>query len=249
MKTILFAGTLALAAMPTSAQILDYGTLCAATEGTGDNNDFCTLWAQQNYQGMRNALTISIRTARAAENRNRFYFDHKRGHERGSFIQVRRPWMTPDAFGVTARGGVALQGDGWLVIQSERINLSLTGNRSGFRETTFYIENEDAGRSWVTLVESGYNAFQYAGLAHDRQSLDVTAGIRDDNYTSEEIRRFVECGLDEYGWQLGEVEVRPSIDDGNCPPYSRAGTGSAGIEARQAIEAATGHPLNGGEAR
>ena len=26
----------------------DYATLCGATEGTGDNNDFCTLWGQQN---------------------------------------------------------------------------------------------------------------------------------------------------------------------------------------------------------
>ena len=54
-------------AMPIGAQTLDYAMLCGATEGTGDNNDFCTLWAQQNYQGMRNALTISIRTARTAE--------------------------------------------------------------------------------------------------------------------------------------------------------------------------------------
>ena len=60
MKTVLFALALALA-MPIGAQTLDYATLCGATEGTGDNNDFCTLWAQRNYQGMRNALSISIR--------------------------------------------------------------------------------------------------------------------------------------------------------------------------------------------
>ena len=96
MKTVLFALTLALA-MPIGAQEpMTYARLCGATEGTGDNNDFCALWAQNNWQGMRNALSISIRTARAAENRNRFYFDHKRGAERGAFIQLKRPWMDDD---------------------------------------------------------------------------------------------------------------------------------------------------------
>ena len=64
-----------------------------------DNNDFCTVWAQRNHQRMRNALSIAIRTARASENHNRYYFDHKRGAERGAFIQLRRPWMDRMAVG------------------------------------------------------------------------------------------------------------------------------------------------------
>ena len=68
MKTTRFLAALLLA-VPTAGQTLDYRTLCSAMEGTGDNNDFCTLWAQRNHQGMRNALSIAIRTARAAENR------------------------------------------------------------------------------------------------------------------------------------------------------------------------------------
>ena len=42
MKTFLFALAVTLA-MPIGAQTLDYGTLCGATEGTGDNDDFCHL--------------------------------------------------------------------------------------------------------------------------------------------------------------------------------------------------------------
>ena len=96
MKTVLFALALALA-MPIGAQQpMTYARLCGATEGTGDNNDFCAIWAQNNWQGMRNALSVAIRQGRAQENRNRFYFDHKRGSERGAFIQLKRPWMGAD---------------------------------------------------------------------------------------------------------------------------------------------------------
>lgn len=81
-------------------QQLDYATLCSGTnppEGGAANDDFCHLWARGNHQGMRNALGIAIRTARAAENRNRWYFDRKRGAPRGLYIQLRRPWMNEAA--------------------------------------------------------------------------------------------------------------------------------------------------------
>ena len=98
MRTMFFAVALALAAaMPAGAQEpMTYARLCGATDGSGDNNDFCALWGQNNWQGMRNTLSVAIRTGRAAENRNRFYFDHKRGAERGAFIQLKRPWMGTD---------------------------------------------------------------------------------------------------------------------------------------------------------
>ena len=91
MKTVLFAGTLALGlAMPIGAQEpMTYARLCGATEDTGDNNDFRALWSQNNWQRMRNALSMSIRTARAAENRNRYYFDDQR---RCEGTRLRKAW-------------------------------------------------------------------------------------------------------------------------------------------------------------
>ena len=142
MKTVLFALTLALA-MPIGAQTLDYGTLCGATEGTGDNDDFCHLWAQGNHQGMRNALSIAIRTARAAENPNRYYFDRKRGAERGAFIQLKRPWM----------------GDDWQVLRYRDTLVSSRARVNGSQATIVLIFNGGAicttlpcGRGWVVRV-------------------------------------------------------------------------------------------------
>ena len=244
MKTVLFALALA---MPIDAQTLDYATLCGATEGAGDNNDFCTLWAQRNYQGMRNALSISIRTARAAENRNRFYFDHKKGAPRGAFIQVRRAWM----------------GDDWQIRRHEEFS---NGDSSSCftgcaRLTTFTIHNRNlqpggyeqrrAAVAKVRIYESSdegdYETELRAETGFDR--VTVTNGIdsaaalgkrhsvlsikRDGVVlTAEEVRVFVECALDEYGWQIGIVQERPSFGYGYrytgqgrfryCPPSSSA---------------------------
>ena len=149
LRTVLFALALALA-MPIGAQTLDYATLCGATEGTGDNNDFCTLWAQRNYQGMRNALTISIRTARAAENRNRFYFDHKQGTERGAFIQLKRPWM----------------GDDWKVVRQEwypSFN-RLSGLLNGLRQINFAVFNIDRGLAVDVQLSESFTIHPEVGL-------------------------------------------------------------------------------------
>ena len=149
MKTVLFALALALA-MPIGAQTLDYGTLCGATAGTGDNDDFCHLWAQGNHQGMRNALSIAIRTARAAENPNRYYFDRKRGAERGAFIQLKRPWMDDD----------------WQVLRYRDTLVSSRARVNGAQATIVLIFNSGAictefpcGRGWavrVILSDAGF---------------------------------------------------------------------------------------------
>ena len=219
LKTVLFALALALA-MPIGAQTLDYATLCGATEGTGDNNDFCTLWAQRNYQGMRNALTISIRTARAAENRNRFYFDHKQGAERGAFIQLKRPWM----------------GDDWKVVRQEWHPSPFRGT-SGLSEINFAVFNIDRGLEVEVVLSESLTIHTEAGLdadAEGRMPNPAFAGsIYQDgyavevgydflaigrayslrgNFPSDFVRRIVECKLDEYGWEIGEVEVRPDCE-------------------------------------
>ena len=229
MKTVLFALALALA-MPIGAQEpMTYARLCGATEGMGDNNDFCVLWAQNNWQGMRNALSISIRTARAAENRNRYYFDHKRGAERGSFIQLKRPWM----------------GDDWQVRQTYDVNVRERCPSCGdtsitdTRETTFTIYNSRLCDGWclqVVLVDDplasadeGYEAgFQRVEwLSEDgefggsqgygpsrRLDEGSNPGLRDGRLRPETAidsdwaRRIVECGIDDYGVHMGVVDVR-----------------------------------------
>ena len=234
MKTVLFVGTLALGlAMPIGAQTLDYATLCGATEGTGDNNDFCTLWAQRNYQGMRHALGISIRTARAQENRNRYYFDHKRGAERGSFIQLKRPWM----------------GDDWQVRQTYDFNVrQIPGNSDSTitdtRETTITIYNSRLCDVWcvqVSLVDDpvahasedqGYEAgFQRVQFRSENDEVwgwyatgpaRLEEGEEGNNYAflrglrpagntfvSDVVRLIVECAIDRYGWEVGEVDAPP----------------------------------------
>ena len=204
------------AAIPTGAQTLDYETLCGATEGTGDNNDFCTLWAQRNYQGMRNALSIAIRTARAAENRNRYYFDHKRGAERGAFIQLKRDWM----------------GDEWQVRQGSSSGSVLIFNRD--RDLTLAVDlvqspqtgswegkppRDDSGYSLVDVAEwidqeprrrrlwgACTKHYQWCGEE------DVHERYGEDAFPSDFVRRIVECKIDEYGWSFGEVEVRPDCE-------------------------------------
>ena len=217
MKTVLFALALALA-MPIGAQTLDYATLCGdATEGTGDNNDFCHLWAQNNWQGMRNALSISIRTARAAENRNRFYFDHKRGAERGAFIQLKRIWMPDD----------------WIVRREERYvphDLSEYGGGPLVGRRVIWF---DIGGFRMFLEETGYTVYgkdpREYGFAHvelwretgqgasGRSDLLTASDSVDGAFTSmpaEHVKRFVECWLDEFGWQMNlNVGTRPSVDD------------------------------------
>ena len=245
MKTVLFAGTLALAlaAIPTGAQMLDYETLCGATEGSGDNNDFCTLWAQRNYQGMRNALSISIRTARAAENRNRFYFDHKRGSDRGAFIQLKRPWM-----GAEWR---VLQESDWDAFACDTAaNCSKQTLIRLFRDSDSEADALEAALSWEW--EDRYNDEWYGidGVRHydtpgqftyasflmeasyqdpdDRRELDgvvpecamgglsrpcLIYSVDESNfmYGAEGLRALVECSLDDFGREIGEVEERPAI--------------------------------------
>ena len=207
MKTVLFALVLALA-MPIGAQEpMTYARLCGATEGTGDNNDFCALWAQNNWQGMRNALSISIRTARAAENRNRFYFDHKRGAERGAFIQLKRPWMDDD-WQVRQYRTVDRDGDRF-------IEISMTDGEAELLLTLQELER------WGH-PEVGYARVHLRGYDRDSNPviserwISATVG-----FPSDYVRRTVECSIDEYGWYMGviggqedglAVEVLPECD-------------------------------------
>ena len=194
------------AAIPAADQTLDYATLCGATEGTGDNNDFCTLWAQGNHQGMRNALSIAIRTARAAENRNRYYFDHKRGAERGAFIQLKRPWMGEDW---QVRRQVWQHTDEIWVFNPDR-NLGL------------WIELEPRYNEFIAeptrLGEAGYSRVQMYGLGDTYRARGQEGGFRyNENRTrrhqsSDTVRRIVESKIDEYGWEIGEVDVRPDCE-------------------------------------
>ena len=224
MKTVLFAATLALAlAMPTGAQTLDYGTLCGATEGTGDNNDFCTLWAQQNYQGMRNALTISIRTARAAENPNRFYFDHKRGAERGAFIQLKRPWMDDDDWFVrhirTGRLREFVAGQPPTVSTRSIVIRMFCKKPNGltlrleFHEclAVFLRESAElsvAGRAYEDR-SAGFDFLWVIGSLDDQARANEVDFSREEHMPSDYVRRVVECHIDLEGWYLGEVEERP----------------------------------------
>ena len=243
MKTVLIAGTLALAlTMPTGAQEpMTYTRLCGATEGTGDNNDFCALWAQNNWQGMRNALSISIRTARAAENRNRFYFNHKRGSERGAFIQLKRPWMGTDwrvlqeddwdAFGCDMATNCSKQTLIRLFRDSDGEADPLEATLSWEWEDRYNAEwhGLDGGRDYDTLGQFSYASFLMGALYQDpdnRQELDdvvpecAMGGLprpclihsvdeRTYFYSAEGLRVLVECSLDEFGREIGEVEERP----------------------------------------
>ena len=188
-----------LLAIPAAAQTLDYRTLCGATEGTGDNNDFCTFWERGDYQEMRHALGIAIRTARAAENRNRYYFDHKRGAERGAFIQLKRDWMG-DEWQVTRETDPQTNGVEIMLFNRERdivIEIELI---------PFYDELvPDATR----LGESGYSVQVRAyGSIEGYPFRSIIGRNRDSDF----VRRIVECKIDEYGWAASEVEVRPSCE-------------------------------------
>ena len=240
MKTVFFALALALA-MPIGAQEpMTYARLCGATEGSGDNNDFCALWAQNNWQGMRHALSISIRTARAQENRNRFYFDHKRGATRGAFIQLKRPWM----------------GDDWHVRHTYDIH-----DETNTRETTLAIYNIQCGLdSWCVRVDlvddpvpsslvQGYEAgFQRVTLTTREDAVVWRISAQPSTSISWiDVRRFVECGIDDYGWHIGEVEVRPDCtqSDGYPGRSSSAGDMVPANFRYAALAISTAHNVNG----
>ena len=230
MKTVLFALALALA-LPIGAQEpMTYARLCGATEGMGDNNDFCTLWAQNNWQGMRNALSISIRTARAEENRNRFYFDHKRGAERGAFIQLKRPWMGDDW--QVRQDGDRLwtrHGQGHAHMDSVVI---LNRDRNVLIDA-YWIQKDtywpDGAESWRDDI--GYRRVRVDKLKEGELVNLLLIDNRGEDYafSSDFVRRIVECVLDDYGWSIGEVEDRPDCEgrereelDGDRPAAHRS---------------------------
>ena len=198
MKTVLFALALALA-MPIGAQTLDYATLCGdATEGTGDNNDFCHLWAQGNHQGMRHALSIAIRTARAAENRNRFYFDHKRGSERGEFIQLKRPWMGTD--------WRVLQNFDWSY-ETKTIRIRLYNDNRGHKVRVHWDFAAQGFGDQNVGGEFGYQELSIVAVLENDVIFDYTDSLY--AYDAHLLRQLVECRLDEFGWQIGAVQTQP----------------------------------------
>ena len=71
-------------------------------------DDFCVL-AMHEPNKARLQLNKMIRTTRAAENPNRYYFSRKRG-EKAGYIQLLRPWMAEENTSGTAR---------WRVTQDE----------------------------------------------------------------------------------------------------------------------------------
>ena len=159
---------------------------------------------------MRNALSVAIRTARAVENRNRYYFDHKRGAERGAFIQVKRGWM----------------GDDWQVRRYERFVGSHRSSSRVDRITYFEITN-DGEDAWLflDLQEKRPRPYYFGGISEFGYESVGLYGVSENNRIDERwpeseagglpfdyVRRVVECKIDEYGWHLGEVEVRPDCE-------------------------------------
>ena len=203
MKTILLAALLL--AIPAASQTLDYRTLCGATEGTGDNNDFCTLWAQGNHQGMRNALSIAIRTARAAENRNRYYFDHKRGAERGAFIQLKRPWMGEE-WEIRRRELTILSGEMDVRARTQSVAETYIELRNTAGPDLVYVTLRDA---YIFGREHGYESVS-VWWWDGGQVLYTRESRR--GFSSDFVRRIVECKIDEYGWDIWEVDVRPDCE-------------------------------------
>ena len=196
MKTPFLAAMLVIS-MQAAGQMLDYATLCGATEGAGDNNDFCTFWERGDYQEMRHALGIAIRTARAAENRNRYYFDHKRGAERGAFIQLKRDWM----------------GDDWEVLRhtsSDNADTIRVFNRD--RDIMYLIEIrplDDELSEFLLTSSWRFEELQYRVRVRwdDHFVRPLNAQGRSDR-----VRRAVECKVDEFGWRIGEVQGRPDCE-------------------------------------
>ena len=205
MKTFLFALAVTLA-MPIGAQEpMTYDRLCGATEGTGDNNDFCALWAQNNWQGMRNALSISIRTARAEENRNRYYFDHKRGADRGAFIQLKRPWMSRWWSVRQDRSGRDPDSGRQLI----RIVISDTNLSGTIRVQWELDELRDVNSSSPGKLSVGYRDVQIRTYRVTGPGPGyISSGI----HGSIGLRNVVECTIDQFGWVLGEVELEPDCD-------------------------------------
>ena len=218
-KMTIWLVTLLLAAgMPTNAQEpMTYARLCGATEGTGDNNDFCALWAQNNWQGMRHALSISIRTARTTDNRNRYYFDHKKGAERGAFIQLKRPWMGND-WHLRHWGDVSTTGgdDGRHTVHIGREGGSGTYIRWAFHTdslpTTQIGRRYEAGYEQLFVIASCHPSVCPNWFSNDTQTyseVPTSYGRPSNNMPSDYVRQVVECVTDDFGWRIGIVETRP----------------------------------------
>ena len=204
--SIIMALALALA-LPIGAQEpMTYGRLCGATEGMGDNNDFCALWAQNNWQGMRNALSVAIRTGRAAENRNRFYFDHKRGSKRGAFIQLRRPWMDRAAGWDVLQHTHGHGGMVWIFSRELRLTIDLSK-----RPSSGFDERDDA-------PELGFESIaMYGGFSRDDFEFERRKR-RGGLLPADFVRRMVECKIDEFGYYMGVADERrdcENITEGN----------------------------------
>ena len=184
-----------------SSPLLDYRLLCGeGTTGSGDNDDFCQLWATGNYRGMRNALSVAIRQGRAQENRNRFYFDHKRGSERGAFIQLKRPWMGEDwrvLQHVHGHGGVAwISGsEAFLTIEFSKDLLPGSGFDVG-----------DIGFASIGMY--GGISSRYEFEFERRHETGPTRPLPADF-----VRRMVECKIDEFGYSMGVADERRDCEN------------------------------------
>ena len=178
------------------AQQLNYETLCNGTTGSRNNDDFCHLWRQGNYQGMRNALSISIRTARAAENRNRYYFDRRQGHTRGLFIQLRRPWMDRE----NARGRADWQvWTRWQDTSADPPDADTFANN--ITETIFLIDTNTGTFALLSLAYRGGvdYGWRFAGIASDAGVICAYNPDEDAEtpaLTAEQTKAYVEDALD-----------------------------------------------------
>ena len=233
MRTMTIAALLALTTTA-GAQTLDYGLLCGATEGSSNNDDFCRLWQQGNYQGMRNALSVAIRTGRAAENRNRYYFDHRRGADRGLFIQLKRPWMDEswrivqdwgyDTFARIVEVEI-------VIFNLERgINIEIDfGKRKDFQKGVMLgaIINDRGnyiGYTSIGIVAADKLARVTLDSGQDTVEQDLILtwssskgrilewGGPSDAYAADYVKRIVECKIEEVGYTLGDTQIRPDCD-------------------------------------
>lgn len=98
--TIILALVLSASAFAQAPAGLTLGSLCATADVPSADeynaqthaDNFCALATHEPSKAVAQ-LGKMIRTTRARENRNRFYFDPKRGADPRVYIQLLRPWM------------------------------------------------------------------------------------------------------------------------------------------------------------
>ena len=143
-----------------------------------DADDFCKLAHNQPHKARRQ-LNKAVALVRAANNRNRRYFDARQGSQQGAYIQLLRPWMKQANSDASAA---------WHVMQYQYHH---AGYNAGER-TIILIQNRQESAAYRIHIRHGHKADPYYG----RHGYRIFSPKGEKGYEAVEVERVEGHGIE-----------------------------------------------------